>query len=214
MRDAYTKPGNYNSGSSLRAGKQSAFDRKMSETAAKERLIESRQPTQDPHISTELQSRGANSTSISSFQERCFLSFPPSPSSPTFQLPSQLTPKGRLVGKRGDLRVVSKNVPHKVKLYASDLFTTVIDLHWNWVLLLFLLSYIVSWLLFAVIWWMIMRLRGIGVCFENVSTGHFVFLSLVSLVFFLGWGPKLVQGLLNRGGPITLGWGSRPLPLF
>ena len=81
----------------------------------------------------------------------------------------------RLVGKRGDVRVVSKNVPHKVKLYASDLFTTVIDLRWHWVLLLFVLSYIVSWLLFAVIWWMIVHLRGIGVCFENVSSSRCTF---------------------------------------
>ena len=83
--------------------------------------------------------------------------------SPTF------SSRGRLISKRGDIRVLSRDVPNKAKLYFSDLFTTVIDLRWHWVLLFFVFSYIFSWLVFAVIWWAIVQARGIGVCFENVS---------------------------------------------
>ena len=76
--------------------------------------------------------------------------------------------KKRLVSKTGELQVISKNVPNRTKLYLADIFTTMIDWHWKWVFLLFLVSYVLTWSVFATVWWIIVLVRGNGVCLEKV----------------------------------------------
>ena len=72
--------------------------------------------------------------------------------------------KRRLVNKSGELKVLAKNVPGKTRLYLADLFTTLIDLHWKWVILIFVSSYVFSWTLFGFIWWLLAFLRGSSTC--------------------------------------------------
>ena len=84
--------------------------------------------------------------------------------------------KCRFVNKSGELRVLSKNVPRKMKLYLADLFTTMIDLRWKWVILIFMTSYIFSWTLFGLIWWLIALLRGSSTCVTKVCKIVFCFL--------------------------------------
>ena len=74
----------------------------------------------------------------------------------------------RLVNKTGELKVLAKNVPRKTRLYLADLFTTLIDLRWKWVIFIFVASYIISWTLFGLIWWLIAYLRGYSVCVWKV----------------------------------------------
>ena len=76
--------------------------------------------------------------------------------------------KRRLVSKAGEVRVLSRNVPNRTKLYLADIFTTMIDMHWKWIFVLFLVSYVLTWAVFATIWWVIVRVRGTGVCLEEV----------------------------------------------
>ena len=76
--------------------------------------------------------------------------------------------KGRLISKSGKVKVLAKNVPRKTRLYLADVFTTMIDLRWKWVILIFVSSYIVSWTLFGFIWWLIAHLRGSTVCVWKV----------------------------------------------
>lgn len=85
---------------------------------------------------------------------RTSFSLHPPRSSPTFDEHTRLFPnrspsKKRLVGKNGSLKVLARNVPRKTKLYFADLFTTMIDLHWPWVILIFCGSYVLSWLFFS-----------------------------------------------------------------
>nr|CAD7450800.1 unnamed protein product [Timema bartmani] len=42
----------------------------------------------------------------------------------------------------------------------QDLFTTLVDVQWRWTLLVFALSFILSWLGFALIWWLIAFTHG------------------------------------------------------
>lgn len=76
--------------------------------------------------------------------------------------------KRRLISKSGEVKVLAKNVPRKTRLYLADVFTTMIDLRWKWVILIFVSSYIVSWTLFGFIWWLIAHLRGSTVCVWKV----------------------------------------------
>lgn len=42
----------------------------------------------------------------------------------------------------------------------QDIFTTLVDTKWRWTLLVFTLSFIGSWLMFAVVWWAIASIHG------------------------------------------------------
>lgn len=44
--------------------------------------------------------------------------------------------------------------------FLQDIFTTLVDTQWRWTLLIFALSFILSWLGFAVIWWLICFTHG------------------------------------------------------
>lgn len=93
-------------------------------------------------------------------------------SSPTFDRHTSSEPsssrKKRLVSKNGSLKVSARNLPRKTKLYFADLFTTMIDLHWPWVILIFFGSYVLSWLVFALLWWLLVAIRGPSVCVTEV----------------------------------------------
>ena len=78
------------------------------------------------------------------------------------------TSKRRLVNKSGELKVLAKNVPRKTRLYLADIFTTMIDLRWKWVIFIFISSYIISWVVFGFIWWLIAYVRGSTICIEKV----------------------------------------------
>lgn len=42
----------------------------------------------------------------------------------------------------------------------QDIFTTLVDSQWRWTLIVFALSFILSWLFFAAIWWLIAVTHG------------------------------------------------------
>lgn len=107
-------------------------------------------------------------------ENRATISLHPPCSSPTFDQHTRLpvrnrSRKKRLVSKNGSLKVSAKNVPRKTKLYFADLFTTMIDLHWPWVILIFCGSYVLSWILFGLMWWLLVALRGPSVCVTEVN---------------------------------------------
>lgn len=138
----------------------------------------------EPVSSTNLVNMRAQKNQVN----RASFSLHPPRSSPTFDEHTRLflnrssSRKKRLVGKNGSLKVLARNVPGKTKLYFADLFTTVIDLHWPWVILIFCGSYVLSWLLFALLWWLIIAIRGPSVCVTEVS------LRIESSVVFCSFG--------------------------
>jgi len=68
--------------------------------------------------------------------------------------------KQRLVAKGGQCNLHLKNVHKKRRQFLRDMFTTAIDMSWRYTLLAFASSFFVSWLIFAVIYWLIALARG------------------------------------------------------
>lgn len=56
--------------------------------------------------------------------------------------------------------MIQKNLAKRRLRFLQDIFTTLVDSQWRWTLLAFALSFILSWLFFAVIWWLIAFTHG------------------------------------------------------
>jgi potassium inwardly-rectifying channel subfamily J, other len=78
--------------------------------------------------------------------------------SPTHTI--KLNKKSRLVQKCGELNIQMNNVPKHKRRLLSDLFNTIIDIKWRWHLIVFILSFLISWLLFAFIWYLVAYVHG------------------------------------------------------
>ena len=70
----------------------------------------------------------------------------------------------RLVYKNGECNISHANIKKRRQRYLADIFTTLVDIKWRWNLLIFVLAFTLSWLLFALIWWLISFSHG---DFEN-----------------------------------------------
>ena len=66
----------------------------------------------------------------------------------------------RLVEKNGDLRVINIGMEEKSLVFLKDGWTTLVDLRWRWLFLTFFASFLMSWLLFALVWHLIFWLHG------------------------------------------------------
>ncbi|XP_044281759.1 ATP-sensitive inward rectifier potassium channel 11 [Varanus komodoensis] len=67
--------------------------------------------------------------------------------------------RARFVGKNGACNVAHKNIREQGR-FLQDVFTTLVDLKWRDTLLIFTMSFLCSWLLFAMIWWLIAFAHG------------------------------------------------------
>ncbi len=70
----------------------------------------------------------------------------------------------RLVYKNGECNISHANIKKRRQRYLADIFTTLVDIKWRWNLLIFVLAFTCSWLLFALVWWLISFSHG---DFEN-----------------------------------------------
>lgn len=66
----------------------------------------------------------------------------------------------RVVLKNGECNVLQSRVAQRRLRYLQDIFTTLVDIQWRWTLLVFALSFILSWLGFALLWWLIAFTHG------------------------------------------------------
>ena len=66
----------------------------------------------------------------------------------------------RLVSKKGQVQIARIKVDDRRRRYLTDIFSTMLDLKWRYVLFIFTASFFLSWLAFAVIWWVILCYRG------------------------------------------------------
>ena len=55
----------------------------------------------------------------------------------------------------------------------QDVFTTMVDMQWRYTLLAFVASFLVSWLIFAVMWWFISYVHG-DYLIENINNSTFI----------------------------------------
>ncbi|XP_061572928.1 ATP-sensitive inward rectifier potassium channel 14 [Cololabis saira] len=73
---------------------------------------------------------------------------------------SSRRPRQRFVGKDGRCNVTFVNMSERGQRYLSDLFTTCVDIRWRWMLVIFTLSFVLSWLLFGFVFWLIASAHG------------------------------------------------------
>lgn len=66
----------------------------------------------------------------------------------------------RAVFKNGNCNVHYLQIKKLGIRYILDCFTSLVDIQWRWTLVAFMLAYFVSWLIFALIWWLIMFTHG------------------------------------------------------
>ena len=71
----------------------------------------------------------------------------------------------RLVYKNGECNISHTNIKKRRQRFLADIFTTLVDIKWRWNLLIFILAFTLSWLLFALVWWLI--------CFSHGDFDHY-----------------------------------------
>ncbi|XP_034030565.1 ATP-sensitive inward rectifier potassium channel 14 isoform X2 [Thalassophryne amazonica] len=69
-------------------------------------------------------------------------------------------PRQRFVGKDGRCNVTFVNMSERGQRYLNDLFTTCVDIRWRWMMVIFTLSFLLSWLLFGFAFWFIASAHG------------------------------------------------------
>ncbi|CAG9584733.1 unnamed protein product [Danaus chrysippus] len=66
----------------------------------------------------------------------------------------------RAILKNGECNILKSKISQRRLRFLQDMFTTLVDAQWRWTLLIFTLSFILSWLGFALIWWLIAVTHG------------------------------------------------------
>ncbi|XP_061191857.1 G protein-activated inward rectifier potassium channel 3-like [Saccostrea echinata] len=103
----------------------------------------------------------ASNDSFSEFMTRCA---PALPNGPTLSRRADRhyskRMRRRLVYKNGEVNITQTNIRKRRRRFLADIFTTLVDIKWRYNLLLFALAFILSWLIFAVIWWLICFSHG------------------------------------------------------
>lgn len=61
----------------------------------------------------------------------------------------------RLVKKCGELNIDVESVPKRKRRLMSDFFNTVLDVKWRWHILIFIMTFLISWIVFASAWYLI-----------------------------------------------------------
>ncbi|XP_061555773.1 inward rectifier potassium channel 16-like [Phycodurus eques] len=68
----------------------------------------------------------------------------------------------RFMQKDGSFPVAFHKVPREWSLYLLDIFTTLVEIRWRVMLLVFSLAYVLSWLFFGLCYWLIAYVHGDG----------------------------------------------------
>ncbi|XP_055267662.1 ATP-sensitive inward rectifier potassium channel 14 [Moschus berezovskii] len=107
--------------------------------------------------------------------------------------------RGRFVKKDGHCNVRFVNLGGQGARYLSDLFTTCVDVRWRWMCLLFSCSFLASWLLFGLAFWLIASLHGDltappppAPCFSQVASFLAAFLFALETQTSIGYGVRSV----------------------
>jgi len=107
----------------------------------------------------------------------------------------------RIVSKSGDCNIQLYRVNSKKRIFIQDMFTTMVDMRWRYTLLAFIASFLVSWLIFGVIWWFISYVHG-DYLIENINNSTFIPCILANKNFASAF-------LFSVETQHTIGYGSR-----
>ncbi|KAM4703729.1 ATP-sensitive inward rectifier potassium channel 11-like [Rhinophrynus dorsalis] len=109
------------------------------------------------------------------------------------------TRKARFVAKNGACNVAHKNIREQGR-FLQDVFTTMVDLKWQHSLLIFTMTFICSWMLFAMAWWLIAFAHGdldpkrssFVPCVTNIQSFTSAFLFSIEVQVTIGFGGRMV----------------------
>ncbi|XP_054711920.1 G protein-activated inward rectifier potassium channel 3-like [Uloborus diversus] len=103
----------------------------------------------------------------------------------------------RVILKNGGVNICRENVSKRSQRYLQDIFITMVDIQWRWNLCVFAMGFFVSWIVFAVIWWLIAYAHGDlehtdhekwDPCVKNVHSFVTAFLFSVESQHTIGYG--------------------------
>ncbi|XP_061159501.1 inward rectifier potassium channel 2-like [Syngnathus typhle] len=105
--------------------------------------------------------------------------------------------QSRFVRKDGHCNVHFVNMSEQGRRYLADIFTTCVDIRWRWMLLIFCLSFLLSWLLFGLVFWLLALSHGdleaeTQTCVSNVDSFTAAFLFSVETQTTIGYGYRYV----------------------
>ncbi|XP_015791042.1 G protein-activated inward rectifier potassium channel 3-like [Tetranychus urticae] len=107
--------------------------------------------------------------------------------------------KKRVVLKNGSVNLSKERVEKRSQRYLQDTFTTMVDIQWRWNLLVFSMGFLLSWLGFAVVWYLIAYAHGDldgpssndrRKCVNGVDTFATAFLFSVETQHTIGYGSR------------------------
>lgn len=101
----------------------------------------------------------------------------------------------RLIRKNGDTNILRKNI-HHLK-YMSDLFNTIVDMKWRYILTIFFCCFLTSWTFFAILWFVLAK-----DCIQNLEIGKTFFDTLMFSVETqqtIGYGNKYIKNTCSFG---------------
>ncbi|KAJ8367256.1 hypothetical protein AAFF_G00323730 [Aldrovandia affinis] len=106
--------------------------------------------------------------------------------------------QSRFVKKDGHCNVQFVNMSEKGQRYLADIFTTCVDVRWRWMMLIFCLSFLLSWLFFGCAFWLVAVLYGDlennpQKCVSNVNSFTAAFLFSVETQTTIGYGYRYVK---------------------
>ncbi|KAG9471183.1 hypothetical protein GDO78_015531 [Eleutherodactylus coqui] len=109
--------------------------------------------------------------------------------------------KARFVAKNGACNVAHKNIREQGR-FLQDVFTTLVDLKWRHTLVIFTMTFLCSWLLFAMMWWLVafghgdMDIRENSMswepCVDNVKSFTAAFLFSIEVQVTIGFGLRVM----------------------
>ncbi|XP_023697816.1 ATP-sensitive inward rectifier potassium channel 11 [Paramormyrops kingsleyae] len=107
--------------------------------------------------------------------------------------------KARFVAKNGTCNVAHTNIREQGR-FLQDVFTTLVDLKWLHTLIIFTMSFLCSWLLFGMVWWLIAFAHGdlhekgddFVPCVTSIHSFSSAFLFSIEVQVTIGFGGRMI----------------------